>query len=54
MGENENNVSIALAAQAIINIEKRLDKLEGNLKAVVMTIIGIVIAAVLKQVGFGG
>ena len=38
----------------ITRLETRLDKIDSTIKTLAMTIVGIVIAAVIKQAGLGG
>jgi hypothetical protein len=60
LGEVENEKDIAVLSSEfkavtrdIDRLDKRLEKTEGTLKALAMSVVAIVIAAVLKQAGLG-
>lgn len=60
MGEVENEKGLAVLSEKfsgqsrdIERLEKRIEKTEGTLKALAMSVVAIVIAAVIKQAGLG-
>lgn len=60
MGEKENDTALAVISEKLVaflrdldRLEKRMEKTEGTLKALAMSVVAIVIAAVIKQAGLG-